>query len=134
MFYERNFVEMKKIFVPAVASMVLFAVSGCTSTITSYDENGNIIRTEKATNFSRAMDGTNSKSQMVLIDGSFIAFEASASAGENCTPGVSVKYANGRTALLNCRDQAGFSGSAETVGSFFSGGVSISRDGIKADR
>lgn len=126
---------MKKIFFFAAAGIVvLCTVPGCTSVITSYDEKGNIVKVEKVTNFSRAMDGTNRKSQMVLIDGSFISFEASASAGENCTPGVSVKYANGRTALLNCRNNAVFTGCSETAASFFSGGVSISKDGIKADR
>ncbi|MBQ7393123.1 MAG: hypothetical protein IJV89_02070 [Lentisphaeria bacterium] len=120
---------MKKI-VMAVFAAVLLA--GCTSTVTHYDEKGNITRVEEVTNFSRAMDGTNEKSQMVLIDGTFISFEASATAGENCTPGVITKFANGKTAIINARDSGKFTGADDVVEHFFAGNVQVSPSGISA--
>lgn len=116
-------------FAAAVAAILL---AGCTSTVTHYDEKGNITRVEEVTNFSRAMDGTNEKSQMVLIDGTFITFEASATAGENCTPGVITKFANGKTALINARDNGKFTGTADVVEKFFAGEISVGQDGVKS--
>ena len=64
----------------AILAMIvgLAACAGCTSTVLHYDENGNIIRKEEVTNFARAMDGTNAKSQMILVDGTYIGTEISA--------------------------------------------------------
>ncbi len=119
----------------AVALLVLLAVvcgvcSGCTSVITHYDAAGNVTKVEEVTNFSRVMDGTNEKSQMVLIDGTWASFEASATAGVNCTPGIAVKYATGNTALINERDAGDFSGASDTVEKFFAGEKKIGPDGI----
>ena len=126
---QKGIQQMKEIIV-ITAAAVLVVASGCASTVTHYDDGGKIVKIEKVTNFSRAMDGTNNKSQMVLVDGTFIGFEASASAGENCTPGVSVKYANGKTALVNAKDNTKFDGCAETVGKFFKNDVAIGIDGV----
>ena len=119
---------MKKLIVIAIAAAFLAICSGCTSTVTYYDKQGNITKVEKATNFSRAMDGTNSKSQMLLIDGTYVGFEASASAGENCTPGVSVKYANGRTAVINTKKS--LEGNGDTIEKFFNSELNIAIDGV----
>ena len=116
----------------AVFAAVLLA--GCTSTVTHYDEKGNITRVEEVTNFSRAMDGTNEKSQMVLIDGTYIGFEASATAGENCTPGIVTKYANGKTAIINARDDSEFTGADDVMEKFFAGKVEAGPDGVAAGR
>ena len=114
----------------AAAVLVAVLLAGCTSTVTHYDKNGNITRVEEVTNFSRAMDGTNEKSQIVLIDGTYIGFEASATAGENCTPGIVTKYANGKTAIVNARDNAQFTGANDVVEEFFAGKVNVGPDGI----
>ena len=114
------------------AAAILLA--GCTSTVTHYDDKGNVVKVEEVTNFSRAMDGTNEKSQIVLIDGTYIGFEASTTAGENCTPGIVTKYANGKTAIVNARDNAQFTGSADVVEKFFAGKVEAGPDGVSAGR
>ena len=121
---------MKKILIAAVAAVLL---AGCTSTITHYDDKGNVTKVEEVTNFSRAMDGTNEKSQIVLIDGTYIGFEASATAGENCTPGIVTKYANGKTAIVNARDNAQFTGTADVVEKFFAGKVEAGPDGVRKE-
>ena len=121
---------MKTITFAAAFAAILLA--GCTSTVTHYDEKGNITRVEEVTNFSRAMDGTNEKSQIVLIDGTYIGFEASATAGENCTPGIVTKYANGKTALINARDNGKFTGTADVVEKFFAGENTVGQDGVKS--
>ena len=118
---------MKKIVIAAFAAILL---AGCTSTVTHYDDKGNVTKVEEVTNFSRAMDGTNEKSQIVLIDGTYIGFEASATAGENCTPGVTTKFANGKTAIVNARDNAQFAGAKDVVEKFFAGKVSVGKDGV----
>ena len=108
-----------------IIALVLAAVLvGCTSTVTHYDENGKVVKVEEVTNFSRAMDGTNNKSQMVLIDGTLLTFEASASAGENCTPGVSTKFARGKTAIVNSKDEGKFTNAEKVVEKFFASSVS----------
>ena len=104
---------------------------GCTSIITHYDENGKIIKVEKATNFSRAMDGTNSKSQIIMVDGSYFDFEASATAGENCTPGVKAQYINGKGAFVNSRDDAKHEGASDIIEKFFTSEVKLSASGIE---
>ena len=118
---------MKKLLIAAFTALLL---AGCTSTVTHYDDKGNVTKVEEVTNFSRAMDGTNEKSQIVLIDGTYIGFEASATAGENCTPGIVTKYANGKTALINARDNSDFTGTADVVEKFFAGKVSVGKDGF----
>ena len=119
---------MKKCLIAAFAAVLL---AGCTSTVTHYDENGKITKVEEVTNFSRAMDGTNEKSQIVLIDGTFIGFEASATAGENCTPGIVTKYANGKTALINAKDDAQFTGADGVIEKFFAGNLEVGASGVK---
>ena len=123
---------MNKIFF-ALLIMAALTIAGCKSIATHYDENGKITKIEETTNFSRAMDGTNQKSQMVLIDGTLLTFEASASAGENCTPGVSTKFARGKTAIVNAKDNGKFTDADKVVEKFFSSKVSISKDGVKAE-
>ena len=120
---------MKTITFAAAAAILL---AGCTSTVTHYDDKGNVTKVEEVTNFSRAMDGTNEKSQIVLIDGTYIGFEASATAGENCTPGIVTKYANGKTALINARDNGKFTGTADVVEKFFAGENTVGQDGVKS--
>lgn len=122
---------MKKIILLAGYIAIVVLCSGCASTITYYDENGKITKIEETSNFARVMDGTNNKSQLVLVDGTFIGFEASAAAGENCTPGISTKYVNGKIAFINQKDNATFNGPDEVVKEFFASGVKISTAGIE---
>ena len=123
--------KKKLVLVCVIIGLVLAAaLVGCTSTVTHYDENGKVVKVEEVTNFSRAMDGTNEKSQIVLIDGTYIGFEASATAGENCTPGIVTKYANGKTAIVNARDNSQFTGADGVVEKFFAGKVSVGKDGV----
>lgn len=121
---------MKKYILFALIAVVL---SGCTSTATYYDENGNITRIDKVTNFARVMDGTNNKNQMILVDGTFIGFEASATAGDNCTPGVNTKYVNGRIAFVNEKDSGSFTGANGVIKEFFDNKVSLGADGVKKE-
>lgn len=115
----------------SIICVVLLLLTGCKSTITHFDANGNITKVEEVTNFSRAMDGTNRKSQIILIDGTYAGFEASATAGENCTPGVVTKFANGKTAFINAKDNADFKGAKDVVEKFFAGKISVGADGVK---
>ena len=123
---------MNKIFF-ALLIMAALTVAGCKSTVTHYDEHGKITKIEETTNFSRAMDGTNQKSQMVLIDGTLLTFEASASAGENCTPGVSTKFARGKTAIVNAKDGGKFTNADKVVEKFFQSKISAGKEGITAE-
>lgn len=116
----------------AIAALNVF-LSGCTSTVTYFDENGKITKVEESTNFARVMDGTNAKSQMILVDGTCIRFEASATAGENCTPGVATLFANGKLAFVNEKDNAHFSGADKIIKEFFSGKVEVSASGVKTE-
>ncbi|MBQ7396066.1 MAG: hypothetical protein IJW08_05975 [Lentisphaeria bacterium] len=122
---------MKEIIAIIVMGAVIIVCSGCTSTVTHYDGSGKVTKIEEVTNFSRVMDGTNEKSQLILIDGTYIGFEASATAGENCTPGVVTKIAHGKTALVNARDNANFKGGADIVEKFFAGKLDVSAAGVK---
>jgi hypothetical protein len=106
--------------------------TGCTSTVTHYDENGKITKIEEVTNFSRAMDGTNQKSQIVMVDGTYIDFEASATAGEGCTPGVKTKFANGKIGFINAKDSANFNGADGVVEKFFADTLEVGASGIKS--
>ena len=117
-----------------VAAMLMLFAAGCTSTVTHYDEKGNVIKVEEVTNFSRAMDGTNEKSQLVLVDGTYLGFEASATAGENCTPGITSKYANGKIAIVNARDNSKFTNIDEVVGKFFSGSTKVGVSGVEVNK
>ena len=116
----------------AVSGAILFC-AGCTNTITHYDENGKIIRKEETTNFSRAMDGTNSKSQIILVDGLFTKSDISVTAGEGCTPGWLLTFASGKTAVVNAKDRSTFSGCSAVVKEFFQT-VELTRDGIKTSK
>lgn len=111
----------------------IVCLAGCTSVVTHYDENGKITKVEEVTNFSRAMDGTNSKSQMILVDGTYIGFEASATAGDNCTPGIDSKFARGKIAFINEKDEAKFNGSEKVVKEFFASKVNVSSTGVKTE-
>jgi hypothetical protein len=127
--------EIIQLLVAVVVMGLLIAYcSGCTSTVTHYDADGRVIKVEEATNFSRAMDGTNSKSQIVTIDGTFISFEASATAGENCTPGIVTKFANGKTAFVNAKDEADFTGASDVIEKFYSGSTKVGTDGVSTGR
>ena len=119
---------MKNIFCAAL----LLLCCGC-STVKHFDADGNLIEVEEATNFSRAMDGTNSKSQIMLVSGIYASFEASASAGENCTPGISLRYADGKVAIANVKEGADLTGSADVVEKFFADKTTIGKDGIKKE-
>lgn len=121
---------MKKFYLLFVVVCCLLAV-GCTSTITHYDESGKITKVEEITNFARVMDDTNEKSQMILVDGTYIGFEASATAGENCTPGINTKYANGKIAFINEKNEAKFTGSDKVIKEFFAGKVAMSPSGVE---
>lgn len=114
-----------------LTAAVVSVLTGCTSTITHYDADGKITKKEEVTNFSRAMDGTNNKSQIIMVDGSYFDFEASATAGENCTPGVKAQYINGKGAFVNSRDAVNHKGAASVVEKFFTSDVKISASGIE---
>lgn len=120
---------MKKIILGVFAVLVL---SGCTSVISHYDENGRIIKVEEATNFSRVMNGLNEKSQIVMVDGTFVDFEVSATAGENCSPGVKTVFANGKTAFVNARDSGNYKGASTVVEKFFAKELKVSSSGIES--
>ena len=121
---------MKEFYIYLIALCAIVGITGCTNTRTHYDANGNITMVEEVTNFSRAMDGTNNKSQIVLVNGTWIDFEASATAGENCTPGIHTRYADGKTAFINAKDGSRFTGVGGVLEKFFTP-VSISADGVE---
>lgn len=110
---------------------VLMIASGCMSTVTHYDGNGNITKVEKVTNSSRFYDGTNSKSQIVLVDAIYLKSEVSATAGDAYMPGWDLTFVNGKSAVLNVKDNAKFDKASEIVDSFFKD-MEVSKDGIKA--
>lgn len=110
--------------------IVLFCLAGCTSTITHYDGNGNITKIEKVTNASRFYDGTNEKSQMVLVDAVYLKSDISATAGEAYTPGWTLTFVNGKSALLNIKDNANFKKAENVVEKFFKN-INVSKDGVE---
>lgn len=120
--------KMKKVLIVAMFCAVCLA--GCKSTVTHYDQNGKVTKVEETTNFARVMDGTNAKSQMVLVNGDYIGFEASPSAGENGTPGISVKYASGKIAVINEKDSGKFAGAKDVVQEFFASEVTVGVNGV----
>lgn len=108
-------------------------LTGCMSTITHYDGNGNITKVEKVTNASRFYDGTNSKSQIVLVDAIYLKSEVSATVGDAYMPGWALTFVNGKSAVLNVKDNANFDKASEVVDSFFKD-MEVSKDGIKATK
>lgn len=123
---------MKDLIIATIFMAALACIcTGCTTTVTHYGKNGKVVKVEEVTNFSRAMDGTNQKSQIVLVDGTYIDFEASATAGEGCTPGVKSKFANGKIGFVNAKDKVDFTGAKDVVEKFFTE-VAVGADGIKS--
>lgn len=120
------------IFVLAVLVAIVSTLTGCTSTVSHYDKDGKLVKVEEVTNFSRVMDGTNQKSQMLLIDGTYIGFEVSATAGENCTPGMVTKYARGKSAVVSIKDKAKLNNVSDIVEKFFAGEVNATPSGINS--
>lgn len=113
------------------ACISLFLLSSCVSTITHYDKEGKVIKIEEVTNFSRIADGTNAKSQMILIEGTYISSDISVTNAETYTPGWKLKFANGKTAIINAKDnKEKFTGSADVVEKFFSK-YEVNKDGMK---
>ena len=106
---------MKKIF---IALGALLTLTGC-STVTHYDAQGNVTKVERVTNFSS-----------IICDLAFVGFEASATAGDNCTPGISVKYADGKVAVVNALTGSNFSGVGTVVEKFLAGETSVGVDGV----
>lgn len=107
-------------------------ISGCVSTVTHYDDTGKVTKIEKTTNFARVMDGTNAKSQMVLVDGLFLKSDISATAGENFTPGWVITYGNGKIGFVNAKDDAKFTGVDDVVKNFFEKKIEVGKDGLNA--
>ena len=123
---------MRELIIATLFMAVLACIcTGCT-TVTHYDEKGNITKVEKVTNFGRAMDGTNSKSQIILVKGVYADFEASATAGEGCTPGVKTKFANGKIGFINAKDSVNFTGADGVVEKFFADTIEVGASGIKS--
>ena len=121
---------MKDSLIATLLMAALVGLVGCT-TVTHYNEKGEVTKVEKTTNFSRAMDGTNSKSQIVLVDGTYVDFEASATAGEGCTPGVKSRFANGKLGFVNAKDDAKFTGADGIVEKFFASKIEVGAEGVK---
>ena len=107
-------------------------LSGCVSTVTHYDAAGKVTKVEKTTNFARVMDGTNAKSQMILVDGLFLKSDISATAGENFTPGWVVTYGNGKIGFVNAKGDAKFTGVDDVVKNFFEKKIEVGKDGLNA--
>ena len=112
------------------ALSLLMLLVGCTSTITHYDGNGNITKVEKVTNASRFYDGTNEKSQMVLVDAVYLKSNISATAGEAYTPGWTLTFVNGKSALLNMKDNAKFEKAEKVVEKFFKE-IKVGKEGVE---
>lgn len=115
--------------IPIAAYFLAFILSGCYSTITHYDKDGKIIKVEKVTNTSRMFDGTNQKSQMLMIDGTYLKSDISMTAGETYTPGWKITYANGKAAVINTKDKAQVDKIEDVVKMFFAG-MKINKDGL----
>jgi hypothetical protein len=113
----------------AAAVFVTMILSGCYSTVTHYDKDGKITKVEKVTNTSRMFDGTNQKSQMLMIDGTYLKSDISMTAGETYTPGWKITYANGKAAVINTKDKAQVDKLDDVVRTFFTG-VKLGKDGL----
>lgn len=124
---------MRFLSIPIAAALTMIVISGCYSTVTHYDKDGKITKVEKVTNASRFFDGTNQKSQMVLIDGTFAKSDISITAGESYTPGWVLTFANGKTAIVNTRDEANFKSADEVVSKFFKN-IEMTKDGLKTSK
>lgn len=120
---------MKKTVLFLCALAVVF-FAGCKSTVTHYDKDGKVTKVEEVTNTSRMFDGTNGKSQMVLIDGTYLKSDISMTAGESYTPGCTITFANGKSAVINVRDAAKFTNAPDVVSKFFQP-LSMTKDGLK---
>lgn len=121
------------LFIGAVLLAIITNLTGCTSTVSHYDKDGKLVKVEEVTNFSRVMDGTNQKSQMLLIDGTYLGFEVSATAGENCTPGLVTKYARGKSAVVSIKDKAKLNNVSDIVEKFFAGKVNATASGVTVE-
>jgi outer membrane murein-binding lipoprotein Lpp len=120
---------MKIIHLAAVV-LVTMILSGCYSTVTHYDKDGKITKVEKVTNTSRMFDGTNRKSQMLMIDGTYLKSDISMTAGDTYTPGWTITYANGKAAVINTKDKAQVDKLDDVVGTFFTG-IQMTKEGLK---
>ena len=118
---------MKNIFCAAL----LLLCCGC-STVKHFDADGNLIEVEEATNFSRAMDGTNTKSQLILVEGLFARNDVSMTAGESYTPGWTLTLASGKLAVMNLKDEAKLNNCDKIVKNFFQK-IEATKDGIKTE-
>ena len=115
-------------FIGAVLAAVI--LTGCVSTVTHYDKDGKITKIEKITNTSRFYDGTNEKSQMILVDAFYIKSDISVTAGESYTPGWTLTFVNGKSAILNMKNDANFTNANGVIDSFFKD-IEIGKDGLK---
>lgn len=122
---------MRFLSIPIAAALAMLVISGCYSTVTHYDKDGKITKIEKVTNASRFFDGTNQKSQMVLIDGTFAKSDISVTAGESYTPGWVLTFANGKTAIISTKDGAKFTGVSDIMTGFFKN-LEVTKDGLKS--
>ena len=118
------------VFIVIMTLAVIVCLTGCTSTITHYDGNGNITKVEKVTNASRFYDGTNDKSQMILVDAIYLKSDISATAGEAYTPGWTLTFVIGKSALLNMKDEAKFEKAESVVEKFFKE-IKVGKEGVE---
>ena len=116
------------IFIGAVIAAAV--LSGCVSTVTHYDKEGKITKVEKITNTSRFFDGTNDKSQIILVDAFYVKSDISVTAGESYTPGWTLTFVNGKSAILNIKNNANFTNANGVVDSFFKD-IEIGKNGLK---
>ena len=112
------------------AVIVAAVLSGCVSTVTHYDKDGKITKVEKITNTSRFFDGTNDKSQIILVDAFYVKSDISVTAGESYTPGWTLTFVNGKSAILNIKNNANFTNANGVVDSFFKD-FEIGKNGLK---
>ncbi len=133
-FKDRKTYKVGKLTALILLSFVFLTGCASTATITDYDEQGRIIRVAetKNTDFSRVMDGTNAKSQMILCDGLIIDAEVSTSASSTYMPGWKFGWKNGRTMVINqlSNDQANFAGVDQAAEAFFQK-VNFTKEGIE---
>ena len=115
-------------FIGAVLAAVI--LTGCVSTVTHYDKDGKITKVEKVTNASRFYDGTNDKSQIILVDAFYVKSDISVTAGESYTPGWTLTFVNGKSAILNLKNNANFTNANGVVDSFFKD-IEIGKNGLK---